>query len=89
MKTKVELLEENLVKLKQKTENIHLNGPECLQTTYYVMAKILESEKYNVNLVGDEIDMYYTFLLTSSIPDLKLVRTLEAAVLQFIKTNEN
>ncbi len=86
--TKVELLQENLVKLKQKSENIHLSSPEYLQTTYYLMAKILQSEKYNVNLVGEEIDMYNTFLLTSSMPDLKLIIPLEAAVLQFINANK-
>jgi hypothetical protein len=89
LKTKVEILKENLVKLKQKTENVLLNSPEYLQTTYFLMAKILQSEKYSVNLVGEELDMYNTFLLTSSMPDLKLIIPLEIAVLQFIKTNEN
>lgn len=88
LKTKVELLKENIVKLKQKTENIHLNSFDCLQTTYYVMAKILDSEKYSINLVGEEVDMYNTFLFTSSMPDLKLIKPLEVAVLQYIKANE-
>lgn len=88
LKAKIEILKENFVKLEQKTQNHYLNSAEYLQTTYYVMAKILQSEKNSLNLVGEDISIYNTFLKTASMPDLKLIIPLEAAVLQFIKTND-